>query len=133
MLYGHDPNCQCTVCGWQETGYPSVVMYMAGIPNQTFPGVGKSRPALTEEDMKKIAKVVLTFPDSTSLPKDAADYTEDIEKLVKFIEENFPGAHLENERFLTETIPRIILAMLRLLRKAGIGLETAKVLSQKDT
>ena len=54
---------------------------------------------------------------------------EDVEKLIKFIHENFPGAHVELESYLTDTIPRILCAQIRLLREAGIGMETARICS----
>ena len=46
---------------------------------------------------------------------------QEIEKLVSFVLSNFPGAHVELESFLTETIPRILTAQRRLLRGANIG------------
>lgn len=46
---------------------------------------------------------------------------ESIRRLANWVKENFPGAHVDCESYLTETIPRIIRAQARLLRKAGIG------------
>jgi hypothetical protein len=115
-MLGHPDGCQCSRCSAAGTQqYPAVVMYMAGIPFQPIPGVSP-RPALTEEEMRKVIE------DLPALKFEAAPSLEEqVAKLVKFIDENYPGAHQELESYLTDTVPRILRSQRRLLRKAGIG------------